>query len=215
LKILIFILLSLVTIGGAIMVVARKSPVDSVLYLLLTMVSLAGHYVMLKAPFLAAVQIIVYAGAVVVLFLFVIMLLNLRRERILARKLPKGRWRYALAGVAVMLVLTGLFRAGAGWIESSADPAALAGPGTVEILGLDLFQRWVYPFELTSVLLLAAMVGAVVLTRRTGTLRAETAGAPEVADALDEAPARTGGSAGKQGAAGGIPPAAENSSEEN
>jgi len=156
-----FLLLSALTLGGGLWVLLRRSPVDSVLGLLVVMASLAGHYIMLDAPFLAAVQLIVYGGAVIVLFLFVIMLLNLKRETLLARRLPPGRWRYALAGVAVLLALTGLFRAGSDWL--TPGPAV---SGTVEAFGAELFRRWVYPFELTSILLLAALVGAVALTRR-------------------------------------------------
>ena len=159
---LLFLLLSLATLGGALLVVARRSPVDSALFLLLTLLSLAGHYAMLDAPFLAAVQVVVYAGAVVVLFLFVVMLLNLRRETLLGRVLPPGRWRYALAGALLMVALSGLFRAGAGWLEMQGG-----AEGTVEAVGIELFQRWVYPFELVAVLLLAAIVGAVALTRKT------------------------------------------------
>jgi len=157
-----FLLLALATVVGALMVLVRRSPVDSVLFLLLTMVSLAGHYMMLDAPFLAAVQVIVYAGAVIVLFLFAIMLLNLRRESLRARTMPPGRWRYALAGALLMPALAGLFKAGSSWL-------ALRGgaEGTVDAFGFELFQRWVYPFELVGVLLLAAIVGAVALTRRT------------------------------------------------
>lgn len=161
-NLVLFLLLSLLTVGGALLVVARKSPVDSAMFLLLTMLSLAGHYMMLDAPFLAAVQVVVYAGAVVVLFLFVVMLLNLRRETLMARTMPPGRWRYALAGALLMVALSGLFRAGAGWLKIRGG-----AEGTVDAVGLELFQRWVYPFELVAVLLLAAIVGAVALTRKT------------------------------------------------
>ena len=157
---LLFILLSLLTLGGGLWVLIRKSPVDSVLGLLVTMVAIAGHFIMLDAPFLAAAQLIVYGGAVIVLFLFVIMLLNLRQEHLRARLLPRGRWLYALAGVSVMLALTGIFRSGLFWHAGGA-PAI----GTVKAFGEALFRRWVYPFELTSILLLAALVGAVALTR--------------------------------------------------
>jgi len=161
---LLFILLSLLTLGGGLWVVLRRSPVDSVLGLLTVMVSIAGHYMLLQAPFLAAVQLIVYGGAVIVLFLFVIMLLNLRKDVLQARRLPAGRWFYALSGAAALLALSGLFRAGADWLPA----AGLPQDGTVEAFGAELFRRWVYPFELTSVLLLAALVGAVALTRRAG-----------------------------------------------
>jgi NADH-quinone oxidoreductase subunit J len=157
-----FYFLSLMAVLGAIMVVTRKSPVDSVLFLLLTMMALAGHYAMLDAPFLAAVQVIVYAGAVVVLFLFVIMMLNLSRDRMLPKYLKRKRSLYSIGGVALMLVMTALFREGSNWLPVAKESVS----GTVEAMGMDLFQRWVYPFELTSVLLLAAMVGAVALTRK-------------------------------------------------
>jgi NADH-quinone oxidoreductase subunit J len=160
-RLLLFLLLSALTLGGGLWVLLRRSPVDSVLGLLLVMASLAGHYILLDAPFLAAVQLIVYGGAVIVLFLFVIMLLNLKREALQGRRLPPGRWMYALAGAAVLLALTGLFRAGSDWLVPG--PAV---PGTVKAFGAELFRRWVYPFELTSILLLAALVGAVALTRR-------------------------------------------------
>jgi NADH-quinone oxidoreductase subunit J len=170
---LLFILLSLLTLGGGLWVLLRRSPVDSVLGLLTVMISLSGHYMMLGAPFLAAVQLIVYGGAVVVLFLFVIMLLNLRTETIRSFQLPPGRWFYALVGAAALLALAGLFRAGSDWMPAG-NGAGLPVEGTVEAFGAELFRRWVYPFELTSVLLLSALVGAVALTRRAG-----EPGAPE------------------------------------
>jgi NADH-quinone oxidoreductase subunit J len=160
---ILFLLLSLMSVGCAIMVVVRKSPVDSALFLLLTMVSLAGHYVMLNAPFLAAVQLIVYGGAVIIVFMFVIMLLNLQKKYLSSRMMPRGRWPYALIGALLMFCLTGLFRDGGRLGVASTEEFS----GTIETFGIDLFQRWVYPFELTSILLLAAIVGAVALTRKT------------------------------------------------
>ncbi|MCA9782149.1 MAG: NADH-quinone oxidoreductase subunit J [Candidatus Delongbacteria bacterium] len=156
-----FLILSLLAVIGAIGVISLRSPVNAVLCLLLTMVSLAGHYAMLNAPFMAAVQVIVYAGAIIILFLFVVVLLNLREDVLKKRTFKPSRMWYALPGLGVLLVLTGLFRAGTGWI--SGGPAE---PGTIEALGHSLFTRWLYPFELTGVLLLAAMVGAVAMTRR-------------------------------------------------
>ncbi len=158
---LVFILLSLLAVLGGLGTVSMRNPVHSVLCLLLTMLCLAGHYILLQAPFMAAVQIIVYAGAIIILFLFVIVLLNLRDDVLKRRTLPMGRLYYIPAGLAVMLVLTGLFRAGSNWISGGPAPE-----GTIEALGMELFTKWVYPFELTGVLLLAAMVGAVAMTRR-------------------------------------------------
>ncbi len=157
---LVFIFLTLLAVVGAVGTVSMRSPVHSVLCLLLTMLSLAGHYIQLNAPFMAAVQIIVYAGAIIILFLFVIVLLNLREDVLKRRTLPKGRLFFLPAGLAMMLVLTGLFRSGSHWISGGPAP-----DGTIEALGMELFTRWVYPFELTGVLLLAAMVGAVAMTR--------------------------------------------------
>lgn len=158
---LIFGILALVAVLGAIGVVTLRSPVNSVLCLLLTMVCLAGHFVLLDAPFMAAVQVIVYAGAIIILFLFVVVLLNLRTEVLSQHRFSRHRLWFALPGLAVLLVLTGLFRAGTQWI--SGGPGTL---GTIEALGQVLFTEWLYPFELTGVLLLAAMVGAIALTRR-------------------------------------------------
>lgn len=165
---ILFVLLSVLALGGGLWVLLRRSPVDSVLGLLTTMVAIAGHYMLLDAPFLAAVQLIVYGGAVIILFLFVIMLLNLRQERLLARRLAAGRWIYALAGVVVLFCLAGIFLGGGTSALVDAGPS-----GTVEAFGEELFRRWVYPFELTSVLLLAALVGAVALTRQPVVPKAE------------------------------------------
>lgn len=157
----IFGVLALVAVLGAVGVITLRSPVNSVLCLLLTMVCLAGHFVLLDAPFMAAVQVIVYAGAIIVLFLFVVVLLNLRSEVLSQHRFSRHRLWYALPGLATLLVLTGLFRAGTNWIHGG--PGTL---GTIEALGQVLFTEWLYPFELTGVLLLAAMVGAIALTRR-------------------------------------------------
>lgn len=157
-----FYLLSFLAIMFGLMVVLSKNPVHSVLYLVLTFFTIAGHYVLLNAQFLAAVHIIVYAGAIMVLFLFVIMLLNLNKET----EPHKSIWLKASAAVAsgsLLVVLVGSLK-GAANIQSGKgfNPNI----GLIENLGKTLFNDFLLPFEVSSVLLLAAMVGAVMLGKR-------------------------------------------------
>lgn len=157
-----FYLLTFLAIMFASMVVLTKNPIHSVLYLVLTFFTIAGHYVLLNAQFLAAVHIIVYAGAIMVLFLFVIMLLNLNKET----EPHKGIWLKASAAVAagsLLVVLVGALKG-----ASIPPPNNVFNPniGLIENLGKTLFNDFLLPFELSSVLLLAAMVGAVMLGKK-------------------------------------------------
>ena len=162
-----FFPIAIVVLISAIMVVAFRSPVHSALSLVLTFFSLAGLYILLNAQFIAAIQVMVYAGAIMVLFLFVIMLLNLD-------KLKKERERHPLQkafGIIIALALMGAL----GSIAASGILYGTKGTHTVEkvtaigntkaIAGL-LFTDWVLPFEITSILLLAAIVGAIVLSKK-------------------------------------------------
>jgi NADH-quinone oxidoreductase subunit J len=163
---LIFDLAALVAIVfGGVMVVGRD-PVKSVLALVVSFFALAVAYVLLLAPFIAALQVIVYAGAILVLFLFVLMLLNVGRER------PDGVRRpiqMVLGSLAVLLfagLLLGMFRATGGKVPFVAQPLSrgeLADPAGLARL---LFADYLLHFEAVSVLLLAALVGAFVLARR-------------------------------------------------
>lgn len=160
---LLFYIFAALTLSCGFLVVANpisRSPVTSAMFLVLTLVSLAGLFVLLHAFFLAAVQVIVYAGAVMVLFLFVIMLLDLKAEQ---RRQVK---RFGLvAGGAVAAVLAWVFR-------SVLHEAALGtGPpptleGTTAALGELLFTSYLLPFEVVSVLLLVGMVGVIYLSRK-------------------------------------------------
>ncbi len=144
------------------MVVLTKNPIHSVLYLVLTFFAIAGHYVLLNAQFLAAVHIIVYAGAIMVLFLFVIMLLNLNKET----EPHKSIWLKGSAVVAsgsLLVVLVGALK-GAETIQSTNTFDASIG--LIENLGMTLFNDFLLPFEVSSILLLAAMVGAVMLGKK-------------------------------------------------
>lgn len=144
------------------MVVFSKSPVHSVLYLILTFFAIAGHYILLNAQFLAAVHVIVYAGAIMVLFLFVLMLLNLNKES----EPHKSSWlKFAavVAGGLVLVVLVGSLK-GAETIHA-VNPTN-KNIGLIENLGKVLFNDFLLPFEVSSILLLSAMVGAVMLGKK-------------------------------------------------
>jgi NADH-quinone oxidoreductase subunit J len=157
-----FYLLSFLAIMFAVMVVISKNPIHSVLYLVLTFFIIAGHYVLLNAQFLAAVHIIVYAGAIMVLFLFVIMLLNLNKET----EPHKGIWLKASAAVAAGSLLVVLVGALKGSVVISTSTPVNTNIGLIENLGKTLFNDFLLPFELSSILLLAAMVGAVMLGKK-------------------------------------------------
>jgi len=155
-----FILFGAIAVCGAIMVVTRKSPMASALYLILTLFAVAALFVLRQAHFLAAVQVIVYAGAVVVLFVFVIMLINVPEDR-----LPVER--------ATTLRVLGILAAGFFILESAVLARRYTIPkgpsaevGTVEAVGRALFTDYLLAFEITSVLLLAAVIGAIALAKR-------------------------------------------------
>jgi len=153
------------------LVVGQRNPVYSVMLLIGSFGALAGLYVLLDAPFTAATQIIVYAGAIMVLFLFVVMLLNVPREdaaeydRAHPFNRPFARRFGVLLGIAFVLEI-----AWALWHVTTRQPAALASapPGTVSSvreIGRVLYTDYAFPFEATSILILVAMIGAIVLAR--------------------------------------------------
>jgi len=176
---IIFFVLAIIAVFGAVMVVTRKSPVASAVYLILVMCSLAGLFALMGALFLAAFQVIVYAGAIMVLFLFVIMLLNLRRDEF--GHDPRIIQKYLGFAFALLILIQGVFilgwamkdySAGAGSIssvESGVTPSETVPPddySSAESVAETLFTKFAYPFEITSVLLLAAIIGAVVIARK-------------------------------------------------
>lgn len=135
-----------------------RNPVTSAMFLVLTICSMAGLFVLLNAFFLAAVQVLVYAGAVMVLFLFVIMLLDLKEEE--RRKLNKVALGAGSAAVAVVAGI--LIRA----VVSAKSPAVELVEGTTKPLGKILFTQYLLPFEILSLLLLVAMVGVILLSKK-------------------------------------------------
>lgn len=160
-----FYTLAVVFVGSALMVITRRNPVIAALYLILNFFCLAGLYLTLHAQFIAVIQVLVYAGAIMVLFVFVIMLLNLGDEQHLSEQIS---WRKIVAaGLSVALLLEVLYIVGV--IESGIPPGEVSRGieiGTVENIGRELFTTYLFPFEVTSVLLLAAIVGAVVLAKK-------------------------------------------------
>jgi NADH-quinone oxidoreductase subunit J len=158
-----FFFLSFLALLSALMVVFSKNPVHSVLYLILTFFALTGHYVLLNAQFLAAVNFIVYLGAIMVLFLFVIMFLNMRTDTA-ELKSTISKVSAAIAGGVLMVVFVAALK------DTSFEAQPLdsfdSQIGLVANLGRVLFQDFLLPFELASVLFLVAMVGAVMLGKR-------------------------------------------------
>jgi NADH-quinone oxidoreductase subunit J len=160
--ILFFVFGSLALVGG-LTVVAAKNPVHSAMGLMLTLFSLAVFYVVQAAHFVAAVQVIVYAGAVMTLFLFVIMLIGVDREENLTENIRFQRPLVIVLGLSVVVI--GVIVAISGRFAWVTGPVT-GGPevnGTVEAIGDDLFTTWLLPFEATSLLLIIASVGALAL----------------------------------------------------
>ena len=164
----VFFVMALAAIGSAGWLIFQRNPVHAAMLLVATLFAVAVLFVLQQAHFLAAVQVIVYAGAIVVLFLFVIMLLGVDKREDLHETIPFQR-PIALGLGAVLLVLVVLLGGGT-WATGApnTDPATqlLDGSGTVEVLGRTLFGRFLWPFEVVSLLLVVAAIGAVVLARR-------------------------------------------------
>ena len=157
-----FILLSLLAVGSAVMMITSKSPVNSILWLIVVFFAISGHYILLNAQFLAIVNIIVYAGAIMVLFLFVVMLMNLNADSEPAKN-NRLQFIAIISGGSLLLVLLSAFMT-----VKDKHPVMLAGgnAGLIKTLGKVLFTDYVLPFEISSVLFLSAMVGAVVIGKK-------------------------------------------------
>jgi NADH-quinone oxidoreductase subunit J len=156
-----FLAFGAVCVAGAVNLLVQRHPINSALSLIAVMAALAGEYLLLGAEFVAAVQVIVYAGAIMVLFVFVIMLLNAGVE-----EETKGSRVALLFGLPGMLLGSVLI----GWVvlkHSGTGPvAAGALPGTPQVIGGLLFHEFLLPFEITSILILIAIMGAVVLASK-------------------------------------------------
>ena len=159
---IVFILLSLMAIGSAVMMLASKNPVKSILWLIVVFFSISGHYILLNAQFLAVVNIIVYAGAIMVLFLFVVMLMNLNAETEPAKNYRLQFIGIISGGCLLLIMLSFLMTTHGG------QPVLMktGDSGLINKLGSTLFTNYVLPFEISSVLFLSAMVGAVIIGKK-------------------------------------------------
>ena len=159
---ILFWFLSALALLGAIGVIASKNPIYSVLCLIIVFFAISGHYILMNAQFLGIVNIIVYAGAIMVLFLFVIMLMNLNAETE-----PVKNVYMKLAGVIAGLMLMIVFVAAVSHSDT-ANTVVRAGTsvGLTESLGKALFNKYVVPFEISSVLFLSAMIGAILIGKK-------------------------------------------------
>ncbi|HEX9137416.1 MAG TPA: NADH-quinone oxidoreductase subunit J [Nitrospirota bacterium] len=163
---ILFYCLSAIIILSALMVITRRNPVHSAMFLITTLFAVAGIYLQLHAEFLAAVQVIVYVGGIMVLFLFVIMLVNL--EVVSTERRFNKQWIIALIAGAALLVEFGyvIVRGKASLLPPAAGPAQNLTVKNSEQIGLMLYQNYMLPFEIASLLLLVAIIGAVVLAKR-------------------------------------------------
>jgi NADH-quinone oxidoreductase subunit J len=148
-------------VAGAVGVIAQRNPIYSAVALVATLCSLAAIFGLLGSPFIAAVQVIVYAGAIMVLFLFVLMLLNVRREQ----DRPGSRGR-TLRGVGLALVTLLVLQAGAVLLRHGPEPVAAFDASTIKMAEILFSPHFLYAFEATAILILAALVGAVVLAKK-------------------------------------------------
>lgn len=156
------------TLGSALMVILSKHPVRSVLFLVITFFFISGHFLLMNAQFLAIVNIIVYAGAIMVLFLFVLMLLNLNKDSEPYIK-PASQFGAVIAGGLFLLVFLAALSETVRPVMSQETANAIGNinnEGLVQNLGHLLFSKYVVPFEVSSILFIAAMVGAVLLAKK-------------------------------------------------
>jgi NADH-quinone oxidoreductase subunit J len=171
-ELVLFIIFGVGAVATAVTMVLQQNPVRSALFLVLNLFCVAVLYLLLNAWFLATVQVLVYAGAIMVLFLFVIMLLNLGTPDRAEDRLKPQQPIAVIAGLVLALVIGGLVLAPVGTpqIARSAEQALAAQQlGTVRGIGANLYdpaQPWLFPFEVTSILLLIAVIGSVVLAKR-------------------------------------------------
>ena len=160
-----FYYMAAASVASALLAVTRKNPVHSMLWVLALFLHVAGIFLLLSAEFLAAVQVIVYAGAILIFYLFVVMLIDLPDEE--ARPRFGNHWPFAAAAGLSFAALAWLARAGAGVAPAGTRVAVQGSPqGSLAAIGMALFGPFTLPFEMASLVLLAAIIGAVVLGRR-------------------------------------------------
>ena len=158
---ILFWFVSAIAVGCAIGVIMSRNPINSVIFIILTFFAISGHYLLMNAQFLAIVNIIVYAGAIMVLFLFVIMLMNLNAD-VEPQKGQLVQIAGAVSGGALFLVLIATTRT----VAAEYVNRTPTDIGLISYLGKVLFTKYVLPFEISSVLFLSAMIGAIVIGKK-------------------------------------------------
>jgi len=160
-----FYFFAVLVLGGAILTITRRSAIHSAVCLIVSLIGVAGLYLLQKAEFLFAVQIILYIGGIMVLFLFVIMLVNLDEQA--KERQFNGQWWVALACVAVVAVQVMYFlRKGASAFQLASPSGPEPTTGNTELIADVLFSEYLLPFEVASILLLVAVVGSVVMAKK-------------------------------------------------
>jgi len=160
-----FLILAATTLVSAVLVITQRNPVHCVIWLIVTLFSVGGIYLMVHAEFLFAVQVILYVGGIMVLFLFVVMLVNLD---VAAKQAQfRRKWQLALFTAVVLLgeFIYGLMRGKHG-LSLTAAPTVATSEGNTQAVGRALYQTYMLPVEIASILLLVAMVGAVIMAKR-------------------------------------------------
>jgi NADH-quinone oxidoreductase subunit J len=164
---ILFIVLAAGAVITALMVILQRNPVASAIFLIMTLFCVAGVYLLLNAQFIAVIQVLVYAGAIMVLFLFVIMLLNLEKEKKQVARHRLQKFFGVILGIALLaqigVIFNAVFLQGT---PGNYPPGKVAALGNTEVVARLLFTDYLLPFEITSVLLLVAIIGAVVLAKR-------------------------------------------------
>lgn len=164
LEFILFILFAAVAAVSSVIMITRSNAVIAALFLILNFASLAGLYLLLNAQFIAVAQVIVYAGAIMVLFLFVIMLLRPEKENIIGKKPAVKIMAIVVAALVFIQIAYMIFYSRSG--EITQEVAASVKAGTVESIGRELFTNYIIPFEAAGFLLLAATIGALVLAKK-------------------------------------------------
>ncbi len=161
---LFFYIFAFIAVAAAIAVITVKNPIHSAVFLIVCLIQVAALYVLLKIPFLAAVQIFIYVGAVMVLFLFAVMIIDIGKERL--KEQIHSQKKYAIPAVILFFMATGyMVLRGKLTVPAPNDPTSLPG-FHIEGIGKFLYTKYIFPFELVSVLLLVALVGAIVLVMK-------------------------------------------------
>jgi NADH-quinone oxidoreductase subunit J len=160
-----FFILSAIALASAVMVITRRNAVHSVIWLIVTLFAVGGVFLMLRAEFLFAVQVILYVGGIMVLFLFVVMLVNL--DLAVKEAQFNRQWLLALTTAVILMAELGygIYRGHQGFTLAQASAEPLAG-GNTQAVALALYRNYMLPVEIASILLLVAMVGAVIMAKR-------------------------------------------------